>query len=54
MIPSFNEAAGIPRGRHGRCYTIYGTWQRFNEAAGIPRGRLAASLGQARRTALLQ
>ena len=38
---SFNEAAGIPRGRPrpvrwGRCRL-----RRFNEAAGIPRGRLA-------------
>ena len=36
---SFNEAAGIPRGRH----VLRPSWRsadpRFNEAAGIPRGR---------------
>ena len=37
---SFNEAAGIPRGR--RRATAWRRWRalvRFNEAAGIPRGR---------------
>ena len=36
---SFNEAAGIPRGRLGRQAHTGLTQERFNEAAGIPRGR---------------
>ena len=38
--PSFNEAAGIPRGRlrRGTHRAIYSLLC-FNEAAGIPRGR---------------
>ena len=38
----FNEAAGIPRGKHtsGICPRRSGS--RFNEAAGIPRGKLLA------------
>ena len=36
----FNEAAGIPRGRHsGRSGPLPRSTPRFNEAAGIPRGR---------------
>ena len=38
-ITCFNEAAGIPRGRHGVCNVGAGVHLRFNEAAGIPRGR---------------
>ena len=39
----FNEAAGIPRGRHIRKPTVLTVrgGVRFNEAAGIPRGRPA-------------
>ena len=38
--PSFNEAAGIPRGRRSRRREGRGGCRpRFNEAAGIPRGR---------------
>ena len=36
----FNEAAGIPRGRHTQHYSTTKQHTRFNEAAGIPRGRL--------------
>ena len=37
----FNEAAGIPRGRHQEMgSTPLLLIARFNEAAGIPRGRL--------------
>ena len=38
--PSFNEAAGIPRGRRNGSASLgpVGSY-RFNEAAGIPRGR---------------
>ena len=39
---SFNEAAGIPRGRHGdqrMDHTWCDSGRSFNEAAGIPRGR---------------
>ena len=37
---SFNEAAGIPRGRPWRSERRSRTRRSFNEAAGIPRGRL--------------
>ena len=37
---SFNEAAGIPRGRLCRADGINPAKLGFNEAAGIPRGRL--------------
>ena len=37
---SFNEAAGIPRGRQTiRLWRLQLSRGRFNEAAGIPRGR---------------
>ena len=36
---SFNEAAGIPRGRLARGVVNTRPTYRFNEAAGIPRGR---------------
>ena len=36
---SFNEAAGIPRGRLGLGELAAFLYARFNEAAGIPRGR---------------
>ena len=35
----FNEAAGIPRGRHGAARVRLPRLPGFNEAAGIPRGR---------------
>ena len=38
----FNEAAGIPRGRHVTVCTRAAAPMRFNEAAGIPRGRRRA------------
>ena len=38
-ISSFNEAAGIPRGRLWRCTSLQPLKPGFNEAAGIPRGR---------------
>ena len=43
MIPvgSFNEAAGIPRGRPFPEGRPADCWNCFNEAAGIPRGRRA-------------
>ena len=37
---SFNEAAGIPRGRPYRMRHYAASLDSFNEAAGIPRGRL--------------
>ena len=37
--PSFNEAAGIPRGRRARVEKVVLSESCFNEAAGIPRGR---------------
>ena len=37
--PRFNEAAGIPRGRHVSPSGSRVAGTRFNEAAGIPRGR---------------
>ena len=36
---SFNEAAGIPRGRPWRACSTWTPGACFNEAAGIPRGR---------------
>ena len=42
---SFNEAAGIPRGRRGPNRWLQNTASRFNEAAGIPRGRPPDSEG---------
>ncbi len=39
----FNEAAGIPRGRHSYDGNAPGRSHRFNEAAGIPRGRRSRS-----------
>ena len=38
--PRFNEAAGIPRGRHDPRSHHPSSDPCFNEAAGIPRGRL--------------
>ena len=35
----FNEAAGIPRGRHPAADSRLPGARSFNEAAGIPRGR---------------
>ena len=43
----FNEAAGIPRGRHGSWWEGRSLNQRFNEAAGIPRGRLCPQIRMA-------
>ena len=41
----FNEAAGIPRGRHNlAARRNLAARPRFNEAAGIPRGRLVVDV----------
>ena len=42
---SFNEAAGIPRGRRRRRLRALSGPARFNEAAGIPRGRHSGAEG---------
>ena len=40
LATGFNEAAGIPRGRHvERLHLVDAAVDGFNEAAGIPRGR---------------
>ena len=46
----FNEAAGIPRGRHHCLAPPALPTHRFNEAAGIPRGRPAAAWSPTSRT----
>ena len=55
LSPSFNEAAGIPRGRrrHSRRMTS-GRQGRFNEAAGIPRGRPSWAMLRSRNVSQLQ
>ena len=47
MWRSFNEAAGIPRGRRREHREPTGSCRSFNEAAGIPRGRRRNARGGA-------